>query len=103
MHQKSKLFQCALKLSQTSYKMRTKTHFLNLSPTETTAGTDHYLISRITEWLRLEGSVEVISPNPLARVRQLRASYLKPCPDGFGIPQRMETLQSLCPVCPSAW
>lgn len=57
LYQKLKLFQCTLQLSQTCYKMRRKPHFLNLSPTEFNARSDHYPISKVTEWLRLEGSV----------------------------------------------
>lgn len=64
LHQMFKLFQCALQLSQSSYKMRRKILFLNLSPAEPNTRADHCPISRITEWLRLKRSLEGISPNP---------------------------------------
>lgn len=74
-----KLFQCALQLSQSSCKMRRKILFLNLSPAEPNTRADHCTISRITEWLRLERSLEGISPNLPVWAGQLRACYPKPC------------------------
>lgn len=58
---------------------------------------------KISDWLRSEGALQVIWSNHSAQAGPPRACFPGPCPDGFGITPRMESLQPPWEICASAW